>query len=75
MFEYILTENKKLLTPFGIDLKDIKKETIQMADCIIDKSIYPNGFIIESHQYSDRILLRTNKELIDNGDGTMSVKL
>lgn len=76
MFEYIFTTDKKILTPFCTDFKQIKNKFIsQTSECIHIVSEYPNGFVLEIIQYNDRIIFKTNKELIDNNDGTLSVKL
>ena len=75
MFQYTFSENAKILTPFVEDFKQINHEFIQTADCIKQTSTYPNGFVLKTTQYSDRVKLETNKELIDNGDGSYSVKL
>ena len=74
MFEYSVKPNQKtsILTPWNINLKDIKKETEQHANLILAKSTYPNGFYIETHQTSESITFITNWELKDNGDGTMT---
>lgn len=76
MYTYTFTsKDSSILTPFVDNLNDVKKEITQTPEYIINKSTYPNGFIIEMTQYSDRIEVKSNKELIDNGDGTYSVKL
>jgi hypothetical protein len=76
MLEYTFTSENKLLTPFCTDINQIENETIsQSPECLHRKSTYPNGFIIEFIQYSNKIILKTNKPLIDNNDGTLSVQL
>lgn len=78
MFEYVFTSEepkKKILTDgFCSNIHDAKHETLkQSPDCIHRRSTYPNGFVIETKQYADKIIIRTNWELSDNGDGTISV--
>lgn len=46
-----------------------------MKGCIINKSTYPNGVYVEVYQYSNRLEIKSNTELIDNGDGTYRFKL
>jgi hypothetical protein len=74
MYEYVTGIGKKLniSTPFGIKFTDIKSETTVKDDCVVHKSEYPNGFYIEVAQYSDKIVLLSNRELINNGDGTFT---
>ncbi|CRZ34919.1 hypothetical protein DFR55_10989 [Herbinix hemicellulosilytica] len=61
-----------ILTPFNIKFTDIKTETVVKNDSVILKSEYPNGLYIEITQYNDKIILLSNRELIDNGDGTFT---
>lgn len=75
MFEYTFTKDATIITPFNAEFNDIKKDIVQGEDCIINKSTYPNGVVIEMHQYSDRIFIKCNKELIENSDGTITIKL
>ena len=75
MFEYTFREGGTIETPFVENFEDIKKEIVQMKDCIINKSTYPNGVYVEVYQYSDRLEIKSNTELIDNGDGTYRFKL
>lgn len=78
MFEYVLTSEVKSgtvdTTGFCDDFKDVKQETLlQTPECIHRRSTYPNGFVIEVEQYSNKVIIRTNWELFDNGNGTFSV--
>ena len=79
MFEYVFTpedSDKKILTDgFCSNIHDdVKHETLKHSpDCIHLRSTYPNGFIIEMEQYTGKTIIRTNWELSDNGDGTISV--
>lgn len=77
MFEYTFTEGEvKILTPFCSDLNQIKYEVISHTpDCIHSISTYPNGFVIESFTYSNKVIHKTNKPLVKNPDGTFSVQL
>lgn len=63
----------KILTP-DVNLSEVKHEVLeQTSNCIKNRLTYPNGFVIETDVYSDRIVRRTNRPLIDNGDGTFSI--
>lgn len=75
MFEYVFTEGKKIHTDgFCKDFQEIKQEILKnTAECIHRRSTYPNGFIVEVEQYSSKIIIRTNWELVDNKDGSFNV--
>ena len=75
MFEYIVSENFSSLSNntvgFCDDFSQVKKENLsQTPECMHYRSTYPNGFIIESEQYSDRIILRSNWILEQNSADT-----
>jgi hypothetical protein len=74
MYEYVLKAGSDVLvkTPFNIDFNDIKRVVTQAVNHIISVSTYPNGLVVEIDQYADKIILRSNRELIDNGDGTFT---
>ncbi|EGT4823066.1 hypothetical protein E1H24_02080 [Clostridioides difficile] len=74
-YTYTFKEVSKILTPFDIDLSDVKTDIVQSSDCIKTTAVYPNGFEFESFLYSDKIVFHSSKELVDNGDGTLSVVL
>ena len=75
MFEYTFSIGEtKIITPFVDNLNDIKKTITQTSEYVKNVSTYPNGFIIEMVQYSDRIEVKSNKELIANDDGSYSVQ-
>lgn len=66
----------KIHTDFGIDFSEIQQNIIEEStERIIRESIYPNGFAIKMEQTADAIIFYTNKELIQNDDGSYSVKL
>jgi hypothetical protein len=79
MDEYIYTYATgafpTILTPFGIEFTDIKKEITQTPDCIKNVSTYPNGLVLEMTQYADKIIVKSNKKFITNADGTVSIEL
>ena len=73
MYKYSFNpdEDIKILTSF--DMESAKKQVIPFTDCICYRSRYPNGFIIEIFQYTDKTIVQSNMELIENGDGTLDV--
>lgn len=76
MYEYTLTSGEVHIDTLSFcnDLLDVKKEVLSHTpDCIHMRSTYPNGFIFESLQYADKIVVRTNMELHNNGNGTFTV--
>lgn len=76
MFEYTITGKFNLNTPFVEDFSKVQKELIsQTEDCIHFKTTYPNGFVMETKTFSDKVILKSNHELIDEGNGNFSVKL
>lgn len=74
MPNYIFSNGEgKILTPFVKSFSDIEIETKESYGVITNKSKYPNGFVLEMEQRSGFIIIKTNKPLIDNGDGTFTV--
>lgn len=76
MFNYSVNVGEKLTikTPNVQSFSDIKIEKKQTADCIINHSIYPDGTDVTFTQLSDKIIISSNKELIQNNDGTYCFK-
>lgn len=75
MFEYTFTNGEGSIdTSFCKNFSDIKQELIsQTQDCIHRRSTYPNGFVLEYLQYADRMVIRTNRQLIDCGNNCFKV--
>lgn len=76
MYQYIVEAGNKMTinTPFCENLSDVKQEIISRSvDCTHMRSTYPNGFIVESIQLTDKTIFETNRELIDNGNGHFTV--
>lgn len=77
MFEYVFTPESKSgkinTEGFCNDMSEIKQELISQTDsCVHHRSTYPNGFILESEQYADKIIVRTNWELIPDENGNFN---
>lgn len=73
MYQYSTTskdDSIQINTPGITSNKDITVVSTTKDDCIITKSTYPNGFCIESIQYANKIVLKCNRELIKNEDGS-----
>ena len=65
------TENMAIRTPWCKDLNDVKKEITQSPGHIVTHMVYPNGLDLLFDQ-TDRIVIRSNRPLIDHGDGTFT---
>lgn len=63
----------KILTPFVKNLAEIKSETKIVDGVTYSRFEYPNGFVLETEQTAEEINVKTNRPLIDNGDGTYSI--
>lgn len=75
MYIYEFTGDTKLTihTPFVKNFNDINNEVIQTANYINRISHYPNGAVLELHQYADKIIINSNVELISNPDGSYTL--
>ena len=75
MYEYTFTNGAGSIdTSFCKNFADIKQELISQTDsCIHRRSTYPNGFVLEVLQYSNKFVIRTNRELIDCGNNNFKV--
>lgn len=71
--KYVFKKDIEIKTPCGAeDFSEIKKEISQTAEVIVNKSTYPNGVIIEIHQYADRIEVYSDSELKVNENGELT---
>lgn len=77
MYEYTILSGSECnvdTSGFCNDFSEIKQELLsQTPECLHRRSTYPNGFVIEMIQYADKIIVKTNRELIDNGNGNFTV--
>ncbi len=76
MYQYIITKGQSINieTPFCKNFADVQQETISKSvDCVHMRSTYPNGFIVETITLTDRIIIETNRELLNNGEGHFTV--
>ena len=75
MFIYEITGNTelKIHTPFVKNYDDIKNDVVQTANYTNNISRYPNGAVLELHQYSNKIIINSNVELIANPDGSYTL--
>lgn len=71
MYTYTFTSgsNINVKTPKVNNIKEIKFNADQTAECIKSRFEYPNGLVIETEQYCDKIVWVTNKRIIllENG--------
>nr|DAF69107.1 MAG TPA: hypothetical protein [Bacteriophage sp.] len=74
MYEYTVTTGQKstIFTPGCNNFSDIDTEVVSYDGYSILKSTYPNGLYVEMHQYADKIIIKSNRELIKNDDGTFT---
>ena len=77
MYEYTFSGNGEYsldTSGFCKDFSEIKQENLKItADCIHRKSTYPHGFEIETIEYANKIIIKTNRKLKDNGNGVFTV--
>lgn len=76
MYQYIVTAEHQMTidTPFCENLSEVKQEVISRSvDCTHMRNTYPNGFVVDIIQFTDKTLFETNRELIDNGKGHFTV--
>lgn len=59
-------------TPWCKSISDIQNSIEQFPDKIIQRSLYPNGLDLILENYGDRVVIRSNRPLIDNGNGTFT---
>lgn len=76
MYNYSINANEKLTikTPDVEKFSDIKIENKQTEDCIVNHSIYPDGTDVTFTQLANKIIISSNKELVQNDDGSYSFK-
>lgn len=64
----------EIKTPKVNSMNEVKVSSEQTANCIKSKYEYPNGLIFEIEQYFNKIILTSNKELVQLEDGTYTFK-
>lgn len=62
-----------ILQPQNCKFEDIKHDTNQTAEKIIDISTYPNGFVLTMEQTADKIYVSSNRPLIKIDDSTYQI--
>ncbi len=67
-------QSLKIKTPGNNSFDDITKNLKTDGEIIINHSLYPDGFEIKMTQLPNKIIITTNMELIENDDGTCSIK-
>lgn len=45
------------------------------SEYVRSRLTYPNGFVVDAFQYPGKIVINSNYELIDNGNGKFNVLL
>ncbi|ERK31858.1 hypothetical protein [Clostridium intestinale] len=74
MFEYTFTNVIEVLTPFEVDFDQVKTEVTQTNDYTRNLFKYPNGLILDTYQYRDKVVIKSNRKL-EEKDGAVSVVL
>lgn len=75
VYNYVVhvDESFNIKTPGNHSFDDITKHLKSDGEIIINHSLYPDGFDIKMTQLSDKIIITTNMELIENDDGSYSI--
>ena len=75
VYNYIIhiSESFNIKTPGNHSFDDITKHLKSDDGIIINHSLYPDGFDIKMTQLSNKIIITTNMELIENEDGSYSI--
>ena len=60
----------EIKTPGVSDFSQIKKEVVQTADKIVNRSTYPTGLVLEIEQRASQTIIYSNRPLIQNSDGS-----
>lgn len=66
-------ENVTILQPKNCKFEDIKHDTKQTAEKIIDIATYPNGFVLTMEQTAAGINVSSNKPLIKIDNSTYQI--
>ncbi|WP_315109598.1 hypothetical protein [Clostridium intestinale] len=74
MFEYTFTNVIEVLTPFEVDFDQVKTEVTQTNEYTRNLFKYPNGLILDTYQYHDKVVIKSNRKL-EEKDGAVSVVL
>ncbi|QLY78640.1 MULTISPECIES: hypothetical protein [Clostridium] len=74
MFEYTFTNVIEVLTPFEVDFDQVKTEVTQTNEYTRNLFKYPNGLILDTYQYRDKVVIKSNRKL-EEKDGAVSVVL
>ena len=74
MFEYTFTDVIEILTPFEVDFDQVKTEVTKTDEYTRNLFTYPNGLILDTYQYSHKVVVKCNKKLVEK-DGAVSVVL
>lgn len=72
MYNYSFKDNGNFFikTPEVSSFSDIKTETKQTDDCVITHAVYPNGLDLNISILSSRLIISSNKKLIQKDDNS-----
>lgn len=73
MYKYVFTTGSAISvkTPKVNNLDEVKKSFEQSVESIKSHLEYPNGLIIDTELYADKIIWLTNKRIILSEDGKL----
>jgi hypothetical protein len=71
MYTYIFEGvNCEIKTPGVTDFSQVKKEIVQSANKIVNRSTYPSGLVLQVEQEAKKITVYSNRPLTRNPDGS-----
>ncbi len=73
MFEYTFKRDADIKVLTSFDMNYDKKEVIDDQNYKRYYYTYPNGLIVEMIEYGDKTVLKSNREFVENGDGTFDI--
>jgi hypothetical protein len=75
MYEYTVLGKGNINFPFDVAENTISDTKTQIADYTKRVLTLKNGLELELHQYPGKIIVKSNRELIFNGNDTLTVPL
>ena len=60
----------EIKTPGVTDFSQVKKEIVQSANKVVNQSTYPNGLVLRIEQEADKVIVYSNRRLLQNPDGS-----
>ncbi|MPW25726.1 hypothetical protein GC105_07980 [Alkalibaculum sp. M08DMB] len=73
MFEYTFEANEDIKLLTSHNLQQVNKKVITYENFTSTFLTYADGFSVEMKEYTDKVIIKSNRELVENGDGTLDV--